>query len=344
VSYRNSVETHLRPRWGRRRLDSITVDDAARLVRELRADGKAEWTISTVLRAGSRVFTFARRRLNWHGENPIAGLENGERPRVVTATRRRIFQGDELAQTLAAANEPWRTLFSLAAVTGARESELLGLLVSDVDVREVNDAAVTFTHQVDRKGERVALKTDESRRTVELPPSMAVMLLEHLARSPRKGAGAFLFATRSGRALGQRNALRELRRAQERARDRDGRPTFPDLFERNDRGELIVSDRGEYVPQRRRDVPRGTVPHFHGYRHTAASDAIAAGDGSEEISWQLGHKNSNVTRAVYVQEIKSAERRARRRAKMEDRYGAMLRATQPTQAPKGGEVVPLRSG
>ena len=50
-------------------------------------------------------------------------------------------------------------------------------------------------------------------------------------------------------------------------------------------------------------VERGRVPNFHAFRHTAASEAIAAGDGAEEVSWQLGHKNSNVTRAVYVQEV-----------------------------------------
>lgn len=71
-------------------------------------------------------------------------------------------------------------------------------------------------------------------------------------------------------------------------------------------------------------MPRGAVPNFHGFRHTAASEAIAAGDGAEEVSWQLGHRNSNVTRAIYVQEIKSAERRARPRARMEDRYGALI--------------------
>ena len=71
-------------------------------------------------------------------------------------------------------------------------------------------------------------------------------------------------------------------------------------------------------------VERGAVPNFHAFRHTAASEAIAAGDGAEEVSWQLGHKNSNVTRAVYVQEVKSAERRARRRAQIEARYGAVL--------------------
>jgi hypothetical protein len=37
--YRNAVVNHLRPRWGTRRMDAIGVDDAAKLVRELRAPG-----------------------------------------------------------------------------------------------------------------------------------------------------------------------------------------------------------------------------------------------------------------------------------------------------------------
>lgn len=185
---------------------------------------------------------------------------------------------------------------------------------------------------------------------MELPRSVAAMLLEHLTRSPRKGAQAFLFATRTGRPLGQRNALRELRRAQERARDADGRPVFPGLFRHDDRGELEVDGRGRYVPLPRAQVPRGTVPTFHGYRHTAASVAIAEGD-VEEVSWQLGHKSSVVTRSVYRHEVKGAERTARRRAKMEARYGALVEAAMEAPdgkhgataaAADGAEVLPLR--
>jgi integrase len=74
-------------------------------------------------------------------------------------------------------------------------------------------------------------------------------------------------------------------------------------------------------------VPRGVVPSFHSFRHTAAaSEAIAAGESAEEVSWQLGHKTSLITRAVYIQKIKSAERTARRRARMEARYGSLLEA------------------
>jgi integrase len=36
------------------------------------------------------------------------------------------------------------------------------------------------------------------------------------------------------------------------------------------------------------EVPRGAVPTFHGFRHSAASCAIAQGDSAEEVSRQLG--------------------------------------------------------
>lgn len=331
ANYRNSVENHLRHRWGKRRMDTITVDDCAKLVRELRGEGKAEATIATVLRAATRAFKFASRRMGWHGTPPTLGLENGERPKLSQTAPRRIFQGDELAQTLRAAHEPFRTLFALAAVTGARESELLGLVWSDLDVSDSENAYVTFSYQADRQGKRQPLKTEQSRRRVEIPRSLALVLLEHKARAVHCAPADFVFATKSGRAIGQRNVLRELRRAMKAARDGKGRPTFP-----------VLQEGGP--------VARGSVPTFHSFRHSAASQAIADGDSAEEISWQLGHKNSVVTRTVYIREIQSAERQAKRRDKMEVRYGSMLGSAveatdgsggQQTATGQGAEVLPL---
>jgi len=309
--YRNAIETHLRPRWDRRRLDSITVDDVAALIRELRINGKAEWTIAGVVKAAGRVFAFAGRRMSWHGENPVRGLEDGERPRTSATAKRRIYIGDELMETLAAANEPYRTLFALASVTGARLSECLGLVWADVSVRDLDAAEVRFEAQVDRRGVRQRLKTQESRRAVELPRQLGGMLVRHRLVSGHSAEDEFVFATRSGRALGQRNVMRALRRAQTQATDDDGRPTFPALHEKDER-------------ERPRRVRRDSVPSFHGFRHSAASDAIAAGESAEEVAWQLGHKSSVVTRAIYVQEIKTNERTARRRARMEAQYGRAL--------------------
>ena len=311
ATYGNAIETHLRPRWGRRRLDAITVEDVALLVRELRVDSKAEWTIAGVLTAANRVFKYAKRRMNWHGENPVMELEKVERPAVSAAARRPIFHGDELAQTLRAAREPYKTLFALGSVTGARMSECLGLVWADLALGDLDAADVRFEQQVDRRGQRQRLKTEESRRTVEIPRQLAAMLVAHKLRSTDTGPSAFVFATRSGRPIQQRSVGVALRRAQTDAVDQKGRPTFPVLHECDQDGRPVR-------------VPPGVLPSFHSFRHTAASEAIAAGESAEEISWQLGHKNSIITRAVYIQEVKSAERTARRRARMEERYGAVL--------------------
>jgi integrase len=311
--YRNAIDNHLRSRWGRRRLDAITVEEVAALVRELRGEAKAEWTIAGIITAANRTFKFAKRRMNSHGPNPLAELEVGERPRVSATARRPIFHGDQLAQTLTAAHEPYKTLFALGSVTGARVSECLGLVWADIALDDLGAAEVRIEFQVDRHGRRQPLKTAESKRTVEIPRQLAVMLAAHQLRSADSRPEAFVFATRSGKPIQQRNVGLALRKSQRRARDANGKPTFPALHERDENGQRVR-------------VPGGAVPSFHSFRHTAASVAIAGGESAEEVSWQLGHKSSNITRAVYVQEVKSAERTARRRSRMEARYGSMLEA------------------
>lgn len=101
-----------------------------------------------------------------------------------------------------------------------------------------------------------------------------------------------------------------------KATDREGKLVFP-----------ILSEKRPKIDGKRKPLPRGEVPTFHSFRHTAASEAIAAGESVEEVAWQLGHKSSVVTRAIYVQEVKSAERTARRRSKMEARLGSILEGT-----------------
>lgn len=325
--YKSHVENHLRKRFGRDRLDAITGDDIAGLIRELRAEGKSEWTISGVVKSCSQVYKFATIRLAWNGVNPTTLLSTGERPKTGAATRRRIYQGDELTQTLQAATEPYKTLFALAAVTGARLSEVLGLVWADVDLDDLDAAVLTFEYQADRKGQRVELKTEESRRDVEIPRQLAAMLVKHQVAARDTRPSAFVFASRSGRVLAQRNVIRALKTTQRRAVDAEGKPTFPMMFEPE------PDAKGRWVPVSGQ-LPKGAAPTFHGFRHSAASEAIAAGESAEEVSWQLGHKSSLVTRAVYVQEIKSAERTAKRRASMAARYGSALEAADLSEPQK----------
>jgi integrase len=227
----------------------------------------------------------------------------------------------------------------LAGVLAGRQSELLGLWWENLDLCDPDAATIRFTHQVDRRGRRVPLKTEESKATLPLPRSAALMLLEHRARTRAPtGPGSYVFGTRTGRPVNQRDVLRALHRAQERARDADGRPTFPELFEHDENGHLVVDEGGGYVLRGlpRKELP--PLPDFHALRHTAAMDC----DDAEEARDLLRHRNSNVTRAIYRAHFDD-RRRANLRARMEARMEATGGAKSSRTAQRvEGEVAELQ--
>ena len=273
--YRNAVERHLLPRFGARRLDRISPDDLAELVRAERDRGISESTIVIVVGVLNRIYRYAGRRLGWRGVNPVSLMLASERPKPSHTKRRRIFEGKELEQTIAAADQPYRTLFTLAALTGARVSELLGLTWADVRLADLDEAELEFAWQVDRQGRRQPTKTDGSARTVPIPRELARILAAHKLASAFSGQEDYVFATRTGGPLRQRNVCRALRDAQRAALDEDGRPTFSMLHETDKLGRPVA-------------IPHGALPSMHSFRHTVASRALLAGESVDEIAFLLG--------------------------------------------------------
>jgi integrase len=310
--YRNAVSSYLLPGLGRRQLDAITPDDLAALVREMRANGFSESTIAIAIGVMNRIYRYATRRLGWTGTNPVSVMLTSEQPKPSQSKRRRIFEGAELEQTIAAAREPWRTLFTLAALTGARVSELLALTWADVQLDDPDDAETEFAWQVDRRGERGPTKTDGSARTVPIPRELALVLTRHRLASSFKQPDDFVFATCTRGALRQRNVGRALRIAQRDAVNDDGNPTFPILHRRDEHGEPVP-------------VPHGELPSMHSFRHTVASRALLAGESVDEIAFLLGHRDANVTRDVYVRELADTRRRSMRRSRMIAEFGGLFR-------------------
>ncbi|MDQ2760433.1 MAG: site-specific integrase [Actinomycetota bacterium] len=184
------VNEHLRPRFDGLRLDGLTADDLARLVRDLRSEGKSEATIAVVLGVVGRIYKFAVRRLSWTGTIPTTLMLRSERPKVSQGKRRPIFEGEELEQTIAVTQEAFRTLFTVAAVTGARISELCGLTWADVRIDQLHDGEIEFAWQVDRHGNRQPTKTDGSARTVPIPAELAAVLALRLRHRHRAAAAA----------------------------------------------------------------------------------------------------------------------------------------------------------
>jgi integrase len=312
AKYRSIVDGHLRPRFEARRLDGITADDLAGLVRELRAEGKSEATIAVTVAVVGRVYRFAARRLGWTGTVPTTLMLSSERPKVSLAKKRPIFAGEQLEQTIAAAREPFRTMFAVAALTGARISELCGLTWADVRIDDLDEAEIEFGWQVDRHGNRRPTKTDGSARTVPIPCELGHVLARHKLAARQCRPQDYVFAARTGRPLQQRNVARALREAQSRALDASGQPAFPALHQAD-------------VDGRPLPVPRGMLPSMHSFRHTVASRALLAGESVDEVAFLLGHRDGTVTRTVYVREVADARRRALRRSRMAAEYSETLR-------------------
>ena len=154
-------------------------------------------------------------------------------------------------------------------------------------------------------------------------PSWPFILARHRRESDDTSSEAPVFATRTGRPLGQRNVARALRAAQTHARDENGRPTFPILHERDPQERLVA-------------VPRGAAPSMDSFRHTVASRALLAGESVDEVAFLLGHRDGNVTRTVYVREIAHARRRAMRRSRMNAEFAGVLEAAEVASASRGG--------
>lgn len=311
--YRNAVNTHLLPRFGVRRVDGISPDDLADLVREMREEGLSESTIAIAVGVVNRIYRYAARRLGFAGVNPVSVMLSSERPKPSQSKRRRIFEGSELEQTIAAADEPCRTLFTLAALTGARVSELLGLTWADVRLDDLDDAEIEFAWQIDRRGERQPTKTDGSARTVPIARGLALILARHKLVSKFVQPTDYVFTTRTGGPLRQRNICRSLRIAQGKAADENGDPAFPILHQRDDDGRPVP-------------IPHGELPSMHSFRHTVASRALLAGESVDEIAFLLGHRDANVTRAVYVRELADVRRRAMRRSRMLAEFSELLQS------------------
>jgi integrase len=187
------------PRLGHLKVSSVTVDEIADFISELRQVHTAN-TIRNCLKPLAGMFRLAVRR-GWVAQNPVHALDRQEKPSGAVR-RMRILSSDEIKQLLAVSAEGYRhrnknghlgqrldgaygLLFMTAIFTGLRRGELLALDWSDVDL--------------DRSELHVrAGKTAAATRTVVLPGFLA----QALARQMKTEGQVFPFTERNvGRAL-----------------------------------------------------------------------------------------------------------------------------------------------
>lgn len=187
------------------------------------------------------------------------------------------------------ADHPLGPLVTVAATTGLRQGELLGLTWADVDI-EGRTLAVRRSLArawVMKDGERVAgwalqePKTPRSRRTVNLPTA-AVAALEqrHAAQALEHQAAGTAWQDTMGLVF----------------TDIVGRP-------------LHGYDIGHEFPRILKAAGLPSVP-FHGLRHSAATAMLAAGVPLRTVADVLGHSTITITADTYAAVVPELRRDA----------------------------------
>lgn len=82
-----------------------------------------------------------------------------------------------------------REALYLIALLGLRQGEVIGLRWEDLDLSAGRLEVQQALQRVRRRYELVDLKTEGSRRTVKLPPTVVLKLREHRARQAADGSG-----------------------------------------------------------------------------------------------------------------------------------------------------------
>lgn len=285
-NWRRHIDRHLTPALVGYRLDRISAATIEKLRLDLGAK-LAPRAVRSLIGTVSGIFKYARR----HGlvtHNPVADAERVYTPSAeIAADEAREPRGDgEVVQPDQVLNSDeirrllehtrpggCRTLFTLAAATGARSGELLGLRWSDVQFDDGKGRGRVFIRQTlawsGGKARFYPPKTRAGVRSIPIPHHVVVALKTWRLACPRSDID-LVFPTATGRPAMRANILRL----------------------------------GLQPALRRAGLRHVTM---HSLRHSYASALIQHGAPLTEITALLGHASPAITLRVYAHFLQGTE-------------------------------------
>lgn len=190
--YRIMINRHLASHFHTKALERIKPEDIASYITAKSRDGLAVKTVTNHLNFAHGVFQFAIKR-GWATSNPVAATD---RPRAAQADPDiRFLNNEELEALLRAAERDDvlgptdHALYTLAAMTGLRQGELVALRWRDID-------PVAGVVRVRRNYTRRAWGTPKSKRSsraVPLAGRAAAELERHFERSAYRAEDQLVF-------------------------------------------------------------------------------------------------------------------------------------------------------
>ncbi len=266
--YEQTLRLHLLPRLGKVQLGKLTVSTVSSALHSIERDHNA--ATFNVSRRVLRVCLEAAWKQQLIGENPVARIS----PSRSTPRPKTLWTPGELGRFLEfAKGHRLYALWHLAAATGLRRGELLGLRWSDL-----SGPVLSIAQQAapGNRGERARLETPKSRRSVREVHLHA----ETLAVLERWRGEQRLERTDVGSAW-------------------VGAGEFGELIFTDPLGQVLrPSSIGEMFQTltERAAVPR---THLHTLRHLMASALLEGGFAAQEVADRLGH-DPRVLLGVYA--------------------------------------------
>lgn len=264
TTYSNFVSTYLRPGLGDFKLSKLSSLDIQVFYNSLSDRGLAPKTVKHV---HSILRIALNQAVKWSLIRVNPAL-NVELPKRKSKEMQSLTHEQAVKFLDYSVLSPWKALFSLLLCTGMRPGEALGLKWGDLNLK---NGRVSIQRSLTRSGNSWSLKepkTDRSKRSVPLPPSVIIDLKE-------------LKDERLGSKVTDININEQL------------------IFS-NDKGEPI-DYRNMYHRHFKRILKEAELPDIRLYdlRHTCATLLLSAGVNPKVVSERLGHADITLTLNTY---------------------------------------------
>jgi integrase len=198
--YRQTLNTHLLPAFGKFRLCDIGTIDLQRFVLQKMESGLSWESANHFRNLMSKAFEMARMWGFHSTSNPARGVSLPEKRPV---REKQALQPEQILYLLSVLKEPVRIMVLLGVLTGMRIGEILGLRCKDVDF----SSSQIRIGQACYRGLLGSPKTKGSRRTLPLPRALVAPLIQIYERAPRTSEEDLVFQTRNGTPLNDTNLL-----------------------------------------------------------------------------------------------------------------------------------------
>ncbi len=196
--YRSTINHHLIPAFGQRRLCDISTLELQSFVLR-KGDSGSGWEVCNHLRnLMSKIFATAKKWGHFAGDNPAGGVDL---PEKIPVHEKHALTAQQSQNLLAILPEPVRTITLVGIMGGLRVGEILGLQWQDVNFAS---RTIRIQHAVYR-GVLGTPKTKGSRRTIPMPEPLARALQSHFDQSENRSE--LVFSTRTGKPYSDTNLL-----------------------------------------------------------------------------------------------------------------------------------------